>query len=1739
MAEGVKSELQLQIEATKIRQIRGQPVKIPDLSQWEKVTKYMEKKNLTKIPREDMDRILLTLWPYHQTISKLEIVQQDEIDSLAKELKYLKVRQREEAEEALDVREFFTRELQEKEEDITTLRREYEDFKHKQAHDHGLELAALEEQLEQAKAETEFMQREVEYAEAKLAGLGDAASNQAEEAALAELAGLRQEKLNFQKELRTAKQELKSMEQSLKELSSKNMTLGDERDAAIEEAETVKDTIKDELAQLEEDVSRELAGKEQELMDANERYEELQRHSERMEQKLQFLIKENAELEAREDVVNGGITPRTPRTGRSGGGNTARGNTAAMDLLQQEQLEFAQDKIRGLEERNAAMKETVEEAQNEANEKVAELRGQIAQIYADQEELVEKGAQADQLRDWLEQVSLERDEDRMAADAELAKLKGSFHTEKAIAIEHAVEDMKNRNADMEIRVEESDELRMQAEEQLELAVVEIEALKNDLENLEVESSYLKVQGRMGAGGDSRETEALKKQILTFQAQRDQALADAEALIQKERIKNSEKIHSLEAKFNAQLEEEAEQQVRAKGDLKKRVSELDADKAKIVAINLAFGKQLREKEMSINDLEYSLSELKKELRTATEDVIVLEEQKESLEKEVLELLEMQENDNNDWKENVEVIKMNQELERLQTEIEGLEDQHLEDMEELSVEKDAEYATMKAQLEKEIEQKEAELVLLVEEQEAELGNQNNINASGQKARALKAFALEIYSHCLRSSLSWWKKNTQESTLAAVTAQLATTEEALAHIRKLGKEELRAEVQQELEEAEDRIMNLEDSLKTQQERANAQVDRERKATQNAQAQLLFITGMTQKQLKQANRASSSTRIARLWMDYLQRNQSSYFSRWKDLLRARAARVAGTTERSDQVPKGPMAPDAANILANIRYRDQLLVNQDSLVLDQLHTQMCMVTRLCSLQSQVKDAVVAQERGASVHELELNAKRQGEKQWYLEKQHLQGELEAMKRKSDVELGLFNQIQGALHAEKLGLAEQLDMKTLELTEMRHALENARNEGAQEIIIAREAQLTVAYKTGIWKLIWILGQRNQAAATALLRNWSSAVLDSKWQTIATTKQEHNMLKEQFEMSQHQYTVHTMALRENLRLLSMTRAFDKIEVVLRRRASQSVASNLACWTANKVRYDATFTTQTQAQLMVEQQQRQMGLKNQELWVNLKDTKERQLQIGLKTLLSILLRRNVVSVRNTVSTWKALVLQDRQLRQAQSIAQTEKQGVVKVTFTKLDNVMQARFLIRVQQVLLRWRVSLADFKFEVAKAADQDLSTEGKPRDQQADYLSGKLKEAADTTRTVMQSTKASSESDKEKIHQGDAHLKGTSKSRNDAQREHVEANPGEAAAVFGAIEASSVTSAESSVAAEIAESSERNDNTLLEIAEDHGEATMIATATETPAEIPEDARAPAALTDNAIEAQSEIPDPHSENAEPTKENEIQDIAFMNEGELREEAQGEKPSESTAITDAGPHTHEGMEVARTHTSPADKVTSVDPRAEVSVTKSSETLPESTNSARAHPIEPSVALITVPGLKNTELKKSVFSGEYRPESDADSEKENRGDAGLTPVHQLADKDSGSQQQAPTEDIDSRETAFHRSSQEILLLLQKLNESENELREQLIDGHELEVEYQRLENMLNPQEDAAIEARPVTLPPVVLESQQIIRKMDNASNMLTNFEFNLIVSALKDAEDAISEKRIDNQSLECEIERLESELEF
>ena len=108
------------------------------------------------------------------------------------------------------------------------------------------------------------------------------------------------------------------------------------------------------------------------------------------------------------------------------------------------------------------------------------------------------------------QVSLERSDDQAEAEAAISKLKARFAAEKTVAIEYATEKMKERIFDMETRVEESEELQMNQEQELESSLLEIETLKNDLENLEVQSSYLKVQGRLGGSNDSRETEALKK-----------------------------------------------------------------------------------------------------------------------------------------------------------------------------------------------------------------------------------------------------------------------------------------------------------------------------------------------------------------------------------------------------------------------------------------------------------------------------------------------------------------------------------------------------------------------------------------------------------------------------------------------------------------------------------------------------------------------------------------------------------------------------------------------------------------------------------------------------------------------------------------------------------------------------------------------------------------------------------------------------------------------------------------------------------------------------------------------------------------------------------------------------------------------------------------------------------------------------------------------------------------------------
>jgi len=83
---GEMTEVQLQLNMKRLKIINGEQVKIPDVGQWEKVKKYVDKKNLTKLSREDLETVVMKLYPLHVTIEAIEEDQSSQINDKDREV---------------------------------------------------------------------------------------------------------------------------------------------------------------------------------------------------------------------------------------------------------------------------------------------------------------------------------------------------------------------------------------------------------------------------------------------------------------------------------------------------------------------------------------------------------------------------------------------------------------------------------------------------------------------------------------------------------------------------------------------------------------------------------------------------------------------------------------------------------------------------------------------------------------------------------------------------------------------------------------------------------------------------------------------------------------------------------------------------------------------------------------------------------------------------------------------------------------------------------------------------------------------------------------------------------------------------------------------------------------------------------------------------------------------------------------------------------------------------------------------------------------------------------------------------------------------------------------------------------------------------------------------------------------------------------------------------------------------
>ena len=539
--------------------------------------------------------------------------------------------------------------------------------------------------------------------------------------------------------------------------------------------------------------------------------------------------------------------------------------------------------------------------------------------------------------------------------------------------------------------------------------------------------------------------------------------------------------------------------------------------------------MREKEVHINNVEFAVSDLHMQLKNAVQDQQFAEEEKNRIEVDLEELLEIQEHNENEWKENAEILTLNQQVEELQGQVETLEEQSLQDLEEAEAEKAIELEhvmkALKQKYEKIIDEKDEELESLLNDNEEELLMQGRELKSIRAAEFMRKTCNEILDNGLARALGTWSKNYSTASVTGIQRLLQTTEARLKEYENGDQsklKELRLVV-------EDEVNDIKAKMATEKENAKA-----------AQAQVLFMTTMVAKQLGEAYGATGIALMSNMLNTHHKQIGVMCFYHWKETMGPNTGNNIGTGEgfQSD----GPLSPAPKsmlrNVLRNAEYQQQNATQMEYLIVNELQA-----TMLATAQGRLQLNENIRLRNSnearwntidSVHELELKATRKSENEWTIEKQYLEQELSVLKRKTDIEMGLFNQIQGSMHAERRELEETMHAEQRELVEQLGSAQSEvgqlltqlmaeKSKGAEGIHNACEEHVNVSFKTGFWKLCWVFSSWNKTMITGKLRVWNTRTIDAKCAAVATTKQENSCLKEQFEISQHQYALTTSALR----------------------------------------------------------------------------------------------------------------------------------------------------------------------------------------------------------------------------------------------------------------------------------------------------------------------------------------------------------------------------------------------------------------------------------------------------------------------------------------------------------------------------------------------------------------------------------------------------------------------------------------
>jgi len=1008
--------------------------------------------------------------------------------------------------------------------------------------------ASNEEALEELNTENMFLKRELEYAEKKLANLGagdeeNAGDENAEKNK--ELIELRKDKQSSQKEVREMNRTVNSQKMDISELREEMNIIMRERDAARVEVQEVKEAIKEDLAELEDDVSQQLTNKDAELTEANEKMDNYERQLDRMEKKCEFLMNENKALTGRENEDGGGGA--TTRGGKGSGAAGGDGGGAS-----EEQLMYVKDQLDVVEKRHGDLQNKYLDQKSDYDAQIKDLERQLSQVLAQAEEYEEKAGHADELKEWLQSMSEEKEEALNEADQELQRLKSAHSQEKAVAISAAVSSMEERIERMEEELDDANTKSMAFDEELRLTLAQNEEHLSEVEGLEIQVSQMRFERRLqarsgdagggggggGGGGSSdvmtdheREKQALLKQLQGMTEKVNRANEGAEELVNKERYASSLKLEEMRVKFAA----EAAQFAAVKGSevaaVQNEKQRMDGDKMQLQRVAKALGKSLKEKEEVIASIEGDLRDSELQLKNVREEKGALDEKLKQTTADLEEALELHDQEEHAWKEDPQVIRLERELAVLQAAHLVLEEQSLADLEELEAEKMKAFDEMVARKDAELEQLLTDASASIDERSAQKDQERALNM-------FKKFMKENFASGVMQALRSWSQKCNMTSVGGMERQVKLLEGELEEFKATDAarlERMRKNVQGD-------VVKLKDLVEVEKDAARA-----------AQSQLLFITNMAKEQVEQAHGATALCKVLSVMAQWKLNVVHGIFEHWRlftvteQALRWREKIAVGVMQSSS-------SDKAVAVMKGIEAQRAQEEALEVFLINELQNEFASIVQSRQTVQKYQQAGVTAD---SVHTLELDAKRRAEKEWYVEKKKVQEELEELRYRMKTEQNVFNEMQAKLYIDKQGLEQQVVLMEKETHAVRSEFDKRQTEELEDMMLAREELLSVAYKSGFHMLHTLLTSWTHSNKSSIVKKWQANLTDTMRHNLHDREEQQTKFAEQLEATQYQSLIQTTQLTEQISQLSRQKGLDALKHISHRWAYGDMSTVLSTW------------------------------------------------------------------------------------------------------------------------------------------------------------------------------------------------------------------------------------------------------------------------------------------------------------------------------------------------------------------------------------------------------------------------------------------------------------------------------------------------------------------------------------------------------------------------------------------------------